>query len=288
MAEQTTELIKQSKQKNYAKRYVVTTYLVFWLGILLVGAAFLNSDQNRTVMNWGSAVASWVPTIILMVMFKRLVPGTTRRKWIKNAFAPRLKFGLLIIIALSFIISIGGTYVIMLNRNSHLSVNDLRNLTLQSLASTAFFAIIQGATGEEAGWRGYLQRYFEDKTGGKVIRSALMVGLIWSFWHTPLWISTGLPIIQMLLYIGTFIVGNLCLAVIIAVCYSYCRNLIVPMWIHFISNFLSTILEPYVGNVPSVLEARCWLSIFYVSAALFFSLWHIVRINKASNGMLVR
>jgi membrane protease YdiL (CAAX protease family) len=280
MEEQTTELIKQSKPKNYTRRYVIITYLVFWLAILLVGGAFLLSKQNSTVMNWGSAVASWVPTIILMVMFKKLVPGTTRREWIKNAFAPRLKFGLLIIITLSFIISIGGTYVIMLSRNSQLAVNDLRSLTVSSLVSAVFFAIIQGATGEEAGWRGYLQRHFEDKTGGKVIKSAFMVGLIWSFWHTPLWISTGLPVLQMLLYIGTFIVGNLCLAVIIAVCYCYCRNLFVPMWIHFISNFLSTILEPYVGDVPSVLEARCWLSIFYISAAIFFSLWHIARIKK--------
>lgn len=273
----------QLKPKNYTRRYVIITYLAFWLGIITVGAAYLLSPENALVMNWASAVASWTPTIVLMLMFGKLMPDIGRIEWIKEAFAERIKTGVLIVVTLVFVCSIGGTYAIMLLRNSALSISDLSGLTARSVISVSFFAIIQGATGEEAGWRGYLQRHFEQKSGGRVIKSALLIGLIWSFWHTPLWLSTGLPIEQLLIYIATFIIGNLCLSVIIAVCYSCCRNLFVPMWIHFLSNALSTIIEPYVGDIESALEARCWLGMFYVLAALLFILWHLKRTKKAVN-----
>lgn len=270
----------QHREKNYIRRYVITTYLIFWGAIMLVGVLFLLSGQNKSVMNWGTIGASWVPTIVLMCSFHKLFPEEKRSDWIKNAFKPRLKIGILLFVTVCLVAAVFGTYVIAVQSNNELSFHDLKGITIQSLIPIIFFAITQGATGEEAGWRGFLQQYFEKKYHGKVIKSALVVGVIWSFWHTPLWFITGLPPVQMLIYIGTFIIGNLCLSVIIAVCYVYCRNLIVPMWIHFLSNVLSTIIEPYVGDVESVLMARCWLAAFYIAVAIIFALWYSIRRSK--------
>ena len=277
MTENNANVGLQLLKNKYIKKYVLVTYLAFWGAIILIGIMFMLSGQNKSVMNWGTVIASWVPTITLMVFFEKLLPGMKRSDWIKNAFKPRLQFGMLLFVTVCLVAAVFGTYVITVQNNTELSHRDLKEITIQSLIPTVFFAVTQGATGEEAGWRGFLQRYFEEKNNSWVIRSAFKVGIIWSFWHTPLWLITGLPPVQMLAYIGTFITGNLCLSVIIAVCYEYCRNLIVPMWIHFLSNVLSTIIEPYVGDVESVLLARCWLAVFYIIVALVFSLWYLIR-----------
>ena len=280
MTEKNSNVCLQSKKSNYIKKYVITTYLVFWGAIMLVGILFILCGQKKSVMNWGTVVASWVPTIILMCYFDKLFPDIKRCDWIKNAFRSRLKVGMLLFVTVCIAAAVVGTYVITVQNNSTLSFDDLKGITVHSLIPTIFFAITQGATGEEAGWRGFLQGHFEKKYNGNLLKSALVVGVIWSFWHTPLWFITGLPPVQMLIYIGTFIVGNLCLSVIIAVCYEYCRNLIVPMWIHFLSNVLSTIIEPYVGDVKSVLMARCWLAVFYITIAIIFALWYLIRQPK--------
>ena len=277
MTDRSLHVSLRRREKNYIRKYVITTYLVFWGTIILVGILFILCGQNESVINWGTIGASWVPTIILMCYFNRLFPGEKRSDWIRNAFCPRLKIGMFLCVTVCLIAAVLGTYVITVQTNSALSFRDLKGITTKSLIPVVFFAITQGATGEEAGWRGFLQRYFEKKYNGKVIKSAFTVGIIWSFWHTPLWFITGLPPAQMLVYIVTFIIGNLCLSVIIAVCYQYCRNLFIPMWIHFLSNVLSTIIEPYAGNVESVLGARCRLAVFYVIAAFVFALWYSIR-----------
>ncbi len=42
---------------------------------------------------------------------------------------------------------------------------------------------------EEIGWRGYLQPKLEEKKG--YLFSVIIVGLIWSVWHLPLWLVKG-------------------------------------------------------------------------------------------------
>lgn len=48
---------------------------------------------------------------------------------------------------------------------------------------------IIGGGFEEIGWRGYLQPKLEKVTGYLV--SILIVGVIWSIWHLPLWLISG-------------------------------------------------------------------------------------------------
>lgn len=102
-------------------------------------------------------------------------------------------------------------------------------------------------------------------------------GLVWSFWHTPLWFVTGLQAEKLLLYIVTFIIGNPSLATVIAVSYHRCNNMAIPMWIHFISNAAGTLLA---AGIDQALEFRCWGVLFYVVAAVAFAVWHILHGKK--------
>lgn len=256
------------KPVNYTRRYVISTYLVFWFAVALVAVGVLASGKNASVMQWGSAVASWTPTIVLLVMFKRLLPGITVKQWLKKAFAPRIHAGLLLAVTAVLLTAMAATVWIVALRTSQ-PIMSILNLSLPAIASGVFFTLIQGATGEEAGWRGYLQPIMESKAGG-VIKGSIYVGLVWSFWHTPLWFASGLLGWKLIMYIVTFIIGNVSLAVIIGICYSHCKNLAIPMWIHFVSNAIAV---PYAGDP---IEARYWLVLFYVLAAVGFSMWHAI------------
>ena len=174
--------------------YIIVTYVVFWLGIFLTGGIYILS-KNDVVMTLGTILLSWVPTIVVLIFFNKLVPNANRTNWIKEAFTSKIKTGMVAAVTLAFTLSVVFTYIIMLHRSSDVSIIDFKSLSISSITLTVFNAIITGATGEELGWRGYLQRYFEENSNGNVIKSSLKVSLVWSFWHTPLWFvsSAGQP-----------------------------------------------------------------------------------------------
>ncbi len=47
--------------------------------------------------------------------------------------------------------------------------------------------ILTGATGEQLGWRGFALPWFQTKMSA--LLSSIVLGLIWSFWHIPLWFA---------------------------------------------------------------------------------------------------
>lgn len=261
-----------AKRPNYARRYVLVTYLAFWFSVALVAAGFLASGRDMRVLNWGSALASWTPTMVLLIMFRQLLPATTVKDWLKQAFSPRVPIGLMLVVTAVLCAAMAATVGMVALRTNQPALS-LLNLSLPTLASAVFFTLIQGATGEEAGWRGYLQPIME-KTAGGVIKGSLLVGVVWSFWHTPLWLASGMLGWNLAIYVSTFIIGNLSLSVIIGVCYHRCKNLAVPMWIHFVSNLVAA---PYVGDP---IEVRWWLVLFYMLAAVGFSSWHAITADK--------
>jgi membrane protease YdiL (CAAX protease family) len=58
-----------------------------------------------------------------------------------------------------------------------------------SLLGFLIVSIITGATGEELGWRGFLLPRLQERFTG--LSASLIVGVIWAFWHLPLWFLPG-------------------------------------------------------------------------------------------------
>ena len=57
------------------------------------------------------------------------------------------------------------------------------------IVSIVAIEIVTGATGEELGWRGFLQRRLQRRLSP--LSSALIVGVVWAFFHAPLWLAPG-------------------------------------------------------------------------------------------------
>lgn len=254
------------KSKNYIMQYAIYTYGLFGLLLLTLGGiATVLLNGTPLVMRWLTAITAWTPTYVLLLMFKKLYPNSTVRVFYKRAFNVKLNFRLLVTTTIiQIFIFASSVYMVSIQRS--VTTINLFDFSFPTILSALFFTLIQGATGEESGWRGYLLPAIEKKIG--VVKSSLVVSLIWSFWHAPIWfLDTGYDGTDLIRYIIVFVICITSLGFIIGICYHCCKNLFVPIWIHFLFNFFG---ETYIG---SKVDLVTWYAAFYFIIAVSFFLW---------------
>lgn len=255
------------KSKNYMMQYVIYTYGLFGLLLLTLGGiATVLLNGTPLVMRWLTAITAWTPTYVLLLMFKKLYPNSTVKVFYKRAFSVKINFRLLVTTTIMQII-IFASSVYMVSIQKGIATISLFDFSFPTVISAFFFTLIQGPTGEESGWRGYLLPAIEKKIG--VVKGSLVVSLIWSFWHAPIWfLGTGYSGTELIKYIIVFVICITSVGFIIGICFHYCKNLFVPIWIHFLFNFLG---ETFIG---SRVDLVAWYAAFYFIAAVGSFLWH--------------
>lgn len=255
------------KSKNYMMQYVIYTYGLFGLLLLTLGGiATVLLNGTPLVMRWLTAITAWTPTYVLLLMFKKLHPSSTVKCFYKRAFNVKLNFRLLVTTTIIQIF-IFASSVYMVSIQKGIAIISLFDFSFPTVISAFFFTLIQGPTGEESGWRGYLLPVIEKKIG--VVKGSLVVSLIWSFWHAPIWfLGTGYSGTDLIKYIIVFVICITSLGFIIGICFYCCKNLFVPIWIHFLFNFLG---ETFIG---SRVDLVAWYAAFYFIAAVGSFLWH--------------
>jgi uncharacterized protein len=123
----------------------------------------------------------------------------------------------------------------------------LENVLLYTAISLPF------AFGEEFGWRGYAQGKLVRQFG--LVRGLLLLGIIWGFWHTPIYYFTGVypehPIL------GPFVmtpIDNLLAVIPMGWLYIRSRNIWVPTLTHAFADVLwgfSDLLFPKSHEIQS-------------------------------------
>lgn len=248
-------------------QYVLYTYGLF--GLLLAtlgGIATLVFGGALLAMKLLITITAWTSTYVFLIMFPRLYPDSTLRGFLREAFAERPNIRLLATTT-SIQVAIFATCVCMVSIRSGIGPLALLDLSPATLISTAFFVLIQGPMGEEIGWRGYLLPAIKDRVG--LVKGALVVSLIWSFWHAPIWfLGTGYRGEELCRYIIVFVVSVTSVGFVIGLCYHHNRNLVVAIWIHFIFNFLG---EVFTGTKVDLVT---WYAAFYPFMAIGFYLWN--------------
>lgn len=236
-------------------RYVIFTYLLFWFMVLGIGGAAIFVFQVSPLgMRFITTLCSWAPTIILLVMFKKLKPGHTLKSFYKNAFKEKLNVGVFSIATLIIV----GVFLIsawFLSVFEKTEISSQLSFSASLLIGNIAFTALQGASGEESGWRGYLLPEMETRFG--FIKANLVLGVVWSFWHLPLWfLSTNYSEAQLMLYIAVFIVGLTAFSTIMGVFMKRCNNLFLAFWMHFLFNLVLTFFigkDLYLLTVYAVL-----------------------------------
>lgn len=124
--------------------------------------------------------------------------------------------------------------------------------SLQALPGALLFAGIKGPV-EELGWRGFalplLQRKFTP------LSAALILGLIWGFWHLPAFLLSGMQ--QNEWSFVPFLAGTVAISVIMTPLFNASRgSILLPAFVHF--QFMN----------PLWPDAQPYDSIFVVAAAV--------------------
>lgn len=232
------------KKINLMWQYVIYSYLAFWAIILVLGGlAAMVFNAPAVVMTGITILGSWSPTIVLLIMLKKLKPGMTSSDFYKRVFQARLNLPLLIVIpVIVFGIFLATIWLLSMVENTSF----MAQLTIPAaLGSVILLTVFQGPSGEESGWRGYLRPELEGRFG--FIKGNLILGFVWAFWHAPLWfVASDFTGLQAIIYILANIVVLTALTFIMGVFMKRCDNLFIAFWIHFCFNLSLRFL---VGNV---------------------------------------
>jgi hypothetical protein len=228
------EVNMQWNRRTRLYRYLVLTYLVFWLLLGATGAliALKVPDFVITVMK---NVCAWTPTFVILLLFRKLYPGVTFRQYLRDKFGTRvnpLVFVLLFVIQAAILLLAVGAHSL----TSRSSPGSLSLMGLAPFALAVLVTATSGPMGEELGWRGFVLNELQIRFSP--FASALIVGVVWGFWHTPLWLISGYTGVQLAAYALCFMVGIMSVSMVMTVFYNRYRNILVAMWIHFLFNFL--------------------------------------------------
>ncbi|MBN1264610.1 MAG: CPBP family intramembrane metalloprotease [Anaerolineales bacterium] len=136
-----------------------------------------------------------------------------------------------------------------------------------------FLMLFIGGGQEEFGWRGYAQQPLQERFG--VVPASLLIGVIWGFWHLPLWVMPGAghstyPFIAFLLMTTS-------ISVIYAWIFNTSGNkLIIAMIFHAMNNTAAPLL-PFLLWEDGKPELAYWV---YAGVNVIFGLIFAFLISK--------
>lgn len=227
---------------------------------MVTGLAMFIGAPN-TMVNFLQIVAAWSSDFAIVILFNRIYPGLRLKDYIKAQFSPKLKFSILgTVVIIQVIITV---VVILLLSTASGTLGIALSFTSFGLLLIAFLDnLVRGPLGEQLGWRGFALNELQKKYSP--LRSALIVGVLWGFWHTPLWFASGYSGVNLLKYILLFMIGIISVSIIMTLFYNLNKNLIIPIVIHQLFNFSLVMIK---GDLLDVL-VYVMLSYFVVALIL--------------------
>jgi membrane protease YdiL (CAAX protease family) len=237
--------------------FFVFAYFLFFVSLLLIGLIRRFVHIPDTLMQVFVAFASWTPNLaaILIVWKSKGRKGviallTGWKKW-------RVSILWYLVGILPMVIALFTAGISSLLDGMPLLVNT--NVCWSAILSMVIFHTLQGATGEELGWRGYALPKLEERFGSLV--SALLLGILIAGWHSILHLlsPTGIPEWQFWWVI-------ICYSIIVAWIYSQTsRNLLIVSLFHFSFNFSLELVTTRLAliNLSDLFYRYVWIySIF--------------------------
>ncbi|MFZ4800092.1 MAG: CPBP family intramembrane glutamic endopeptidase [Bacteroidia bacterium] len=267
--------MKSLKQIGLFLLYTFSITWASWL-IIIICNTYFNTLLYSTPTFWiPYTLGSLGPFISAYLIYRQFKEYFKDKTFVKYIFGTKpttkvwLIFGLFLAWRLFMIwISFG--------------INKPISISILSILINLPFVLVLGGL-EELGWRGILQPKLEKSI--TYLPSVLVVGIIWSFWHLPLWfmkesVQSGFPF-------WLYFLSGLVLTASFTTLYKYTNNLFLCMLSH--AWFNSCIgLALYVGN-NGVLQLNLNWKVMVVFAFEFIvSVIFGIAYNRKNNTVAVK
>jgi len=150
------------------------TIMVLTCGIMVIFGQFGITVQNNFLLYIPYALSGLSPAIASYIVLKKNKQVSGFKEWLKNVFNPKTSIWFYLFIILMLVLFFVPQFIIF--------GVELISPIYMIILSLPYMLI--GGGMEEAGWRYILQPELDKKYG--FILSSLIVGIIWSIWHLPL------------------------------------------------------------------------------------------------------
>lgn len=240
-------------------RFFAITIIVTW--ILWLPSVLNYYDINVPVVFLViSMMASFTPSIVGLIYLKKERSKTEFKQQLKSRLTVKVPVKWYLIIMMMFPLSAGISYLLMTRVTVFEKAELLSN---PIMIMPVFFQIlfIGGALGEEFGWRGYaLPKLLKIMSP---LRASLIIGVIWSVWHLPLFFMEGT--VQSNLPIWQFMIQN----TLIAFFYTWIfinthGNLWLMILLHAVANTSSAVFTYWQNDIGRYIGLLTLLILFAV------------------------
>ncbi|SFB30445.1 CPBP family intramembrane glutamic endopeptidase [Clostridium frigidicarnis] len=229
------------------KRYLWYTFASSWIlwGIIII-ANQLNLMRYGTPLSMLFFIAGGLtPPICEIWIKKKYSSSNDYKSFIKSILNPRHQVvWYIIVIGLAFIFSFLPTL--------------FGGATIEHplyIAILAFPIMIIGGGLEEIGWRGFLQSALQKKFS--IISSTVIVGIIWTVWHLPLWFISGSP--QSSMSFLCFSITGIALSFLLAAILYGTKSVFLCIIFHTFINSFWSVFVPNERLLPA-----CFMLIFAI------------------------
>jgi membrane protease YdiL (CAAX protease family) len=251
--------------------FLLLTFTLFFVGFAITGILISVGSPDYLVV-LAQILMAWTPTVAFAIIHRKADPDRSFWRYVADRFAAPIR---LLPLLASILIPVVATMVVWIAFSvvsGKPLLNLVANLSLGSFLFILLDSLIRGPLGEELGWRGYLQLELNKRFS--LLKSSLIVGLIWGLWHLPLWFVSGFEGVNLLLYILFFMVGLVSFSVIIGYIYSRGGNLLYAILLHLMLNVAGRLLE------VDELVVLAGTSAVYVVIALVISLMSLKSMRQ--------
>ncbi|WP_054957911.1 CPBP family intramembrane glutamic endopeptidase [Paenibacillus dakarensis] len=227
-------------------RYSILTFVVTYTlwGIVAIYTQWKNVPFGSSIpliVLYVLGVLS--PAISAMTINKQLVSKEAFHSFCRNCFMPPKKFTWYVLILVVTVVFQLLPYVLFGGERS----GPLYLIVLQF----PLYILIGGM--EEIGWRGLMQPELEKKWSPFI--STMIVGVVWSLWHLPLFFIVG-TYQELYLSFFNFSISTIAFSFILAVVYQRTRSVFMCIITHAFLNSLSAVFitgEAWMGELISLL-----------------------------------
>jgi len=254
--------------------FIIIVYFSSWLfWIPLINKGHFPFSNNLLLM-----AGIYMPSIIGILMTKMFARKTSLIQIMKSLFHFKIQLKEYLFILGYFPIMIGLSFSFM--KIIGIPLTGL-NYPIKVFPLVFFYILVlQGPLGEEFGWRGFLMDWL--MMISNPMMSSLILGVIWSFWHLPLFLIDGTIQFQMMEKfsliptLSGYLIYTICISLLITIVYLRTNK---SVWAAILFH---TIANTTIGYAPIILHGKGSLvlmsSLFLVTALSIK--WHLKVLVK--------